>query len=214
MLSLVRQGGGGNVTVPHKAAAAAVLARLGDYPLGACNTFWGALDGLAGAETDSDGILAGLERLGPSAGPWGIIGTGGSARAALIAAKRAGVAVAVQSRSPGRADAFRADAAAAGVSAAALADCLVIINCTPLGMAEGDPLPLPPGDAPRAELALDLVYRKGETRWVAAMRKAGCRAADGREVLVEQGAAAFERWFPRHRAPREVMRAAVRSALG
>jgi shikimate dehydrogenase len=88
-----------------------------------------------------------------------------------------------------------------------------VINCTPLGLSRGDPVPVPPGDVPRAELALDLVYRKGETPWVHAMRAAGRRAADGREVLVEQGAGAFECWFPGRPAPREVMRAAVRAAL-
>jgi shikimate 5-dehydrogenase len=32
-------------------------------------------------------------------------------------------------------------------------------------------------------------------------------------MLVAQGAAAFERWFPGKRAPLEVMRAAVNAAL-
>jgi shikimate dehydrogenase len=214
MDSLVRQGGGGNITIPHKAVAAEVLSRRIGYPSQVCNTFWGQSDGLAGAETDSDGILAALARLDAPGGPWCIVGTGGSARAALLAAQRAGVAVAVRSRTPGNAEAFRASADLIGVPDASLADCSVILNCTPLGMAEGDPLPLAPSEAPKAGTALDLVYRRGETRWVAAMRKAGCRAADGRDVLVEQGAAAFEKWFPRHAAPREVMRAAVHAALG
>ena len=63
-------------------------------------------------------------------------------------------------------------------------------------------------------MALDLVYRRGETAWVRALRAAGRGAADGREVLLEQGAAAFECWFPGRQAPREVMRAALYSALG
>lgn len=214
MDSLARQGGGGNVTIPHKAAAAAILARRGGYSAEVCNTFWSEPDGLAGAETDSEGIAAALARLGVPAGSWCIIGTGGSARAALYAAERAGVAVAVQSRTPGRAAAFHASASALGVGPAVLAECTVIINCTPLGMAGADPLPLAPDQAPSARVALDLVYRRGETRWVHAMRKAGCRAADGRDALVEQGALAFERWFQRRPAPREVMRAAVRAALG
>ena len=64
-----------------------------------------------------------------------------------------------------------------------------------------------------AAAALDMVYRTGETRWVRAMRAAGCRAADGRGMLVAQGAAALELWFPEADAPTEIMRAAVDAAL-
>jgi len=212
METLARQGGGGNVTIPHKEAAADVLdparARSAVY-----NTFWGRDGRLEGAETDSDGILAALRRLGAPGGDWCLIGTGGSARAALAAAKRSGAAVAVRSRTPGRAEAFAAAARDAGVPLTESDACRVVINCTPLGLSQGDPVPVPLSDVPRAELALDLVYRKGETPWVHLMRAAGRRAADGREVLVEQGAVAFERWFPGRPAPREVMRAAVRVAL-
>ena len=38
------------------------------------------------------------------------------------------------------------------------------------------------------------MYAKGETPWVRALRARGIRAADGRAMLVAQGAASFERW--------------------
>jgi shikimate 5-dehydrogenase len=60
---------------------------------------------------------------------------------------------------------------------------------------------------------LDLVYRAGETRWVREARAAGRVAADGREMLIRQGAAAFERFFPGTAAPIDVMRGAVARAL-
>ena len=41
-----------------------------------------------------------------------------------------------------------------------------------------------------------MVYAAGETAWIRAMRSRVRRAADGRAMLVAQGAAAFERWFP------------------
>lgn len=212
METLARQGGGGNVTIPHKEAAAAVLDPTGARST-VYNTFWGRDGRLEGAETDSDGILAALQRLGAPGGDWCLIGTGGSARAALAAAKRSGAAVAVRSRTPGRAELFAAAARETGVPLTEPASCRVVINCTPLGLSQGDPDPVAPSEVPRAELALDLVYRKGETSWVRAMRAAGRRAADGRDVLVEQGAIAFECWFPGRSAPREVMRAAVQTAL-
>jgi shikimate dehydrogenase len=213
METLVRQGGGGNVTIPHKEAAAAVVASHTEYSAPVCNTFWSEDGKLTGAETDSMGILAALTRLEAPPGPWCLIGTGGSARAALRAAHRAGVGVAVRSRTPGRAEQFREEMAALGIPLAPLASCRVVINCTPLGLADADPLPIQSGEVPAAALALDLVYHRGETAWTGAMRKTGCVAADGREVLVEQGAAAFEKWFPKRAAPREIMRAAVRAAL-
>jgi len=64
-----------------------------------------------------------------------------------------------------------------------------------------------------ARAALDLVYAPGETRWVRALRAAGVTAHDGRELLVQQGIAAFVRFFPERQGPTEVMRAAVGRAL-
>ncbi|MGQ0703933.1 MAG: shikimate dehydrogenase family protein [Gemmatimonadales bacterium] len=214
MVTLARQGGGGNVTIPHKEAAAEALVALGGPPLAVCNTFWATNGALEGAETDSDGILAALAGLGAPSGAWCIIGTGGSARGALRAARRAGAPLAVVSRSPERAVRFEQAAKEAGVNLAAREACQVVINCTPLGMADGDPFPLGLDHIPRGAIVLDLVYRRGETAWVQALREAGITALDGRVVLVEQGAASFELWFPGVPAPREVMRAAVRAALG
>ena len=213
MEALARQGGGGNVTVPHKAAAAEALATLGGPALPVCNTFWAKDGTLTGAETDSDGILAALAALGGPSGDWCLIGTGGSARAALRAARRAGVRIAVWSRVAERGERFAALAREDGVALTAVEACQVVINCTPLGMADADSLPIALDRVPAGSLLLDLVYRRGETRWVRAAKEAGRVAADGRTVLLEQGAASFERWFPGWVAPREVMRAAVRAAL-
>jgi shikimate dehydrogenase len=89
----------------------------------------------------------------------------------------------------------------------------VAINATPLGLSESDPLPLETSRLRGLGAALDLVYAPGETRWIRILRAAGVRAHDGREMLVQQGAAAFTRFFPGADAPMEVMRAAVAHAL-
>jgi shikimate dehydrogenase len=214
MDSLVRQGGGGNVTIPHKASAAEALAALGGPVLPICNTFWANGAGIAGAETDSYGIQAALAELDVRGGDWVLIGAGGSARAALCAAKRAGARVAVRTRDPARQRALMDLAEQLGVEEARAESCRVFINCTPLGLGPSDPLPFDPSAVPEDGVALDLVYARGETSWVRSLRALGRQAADGRTVLVEQGAASFERWFEDQAAPREVMRAAVRAALG
>lgn len=212
--ALAAAGGGGNVTVPHKQAAARAVARLADraVQLDACNTFWG--DGAAvGDNTDVDGVLAALRAIDAPPGPWLVVGTGGSARAVVAAARECDTAVAVRSRSGERARRFVEWAAGLGVAAADAADCIVLINATPLGLRPGDPPPIPADTIPGAKAALDLVYARGETPWVRALRARGIRAADGRTMLVAQGAAAFERWFPGRRAPTDLMRAAVDAAL-
>ncbi len=220
MTSLARAGGGGNVTIPHKAAAARAAARPSAWvrAIDACNTFWGEGGGdapLFGDNTDIEGILAALERLRIPEGPWLLAGTGGSARAVAAAAQERGVALAVTSRDAVRAAEFTAWAKQSlGVQPAEPAQCRVLVNATPLGLGAGDADPIPAGMAPEAAVVLDLVYAPRETGWVQRARARGLAAADGREVLVRQGAAAFSRWFPGKQAPVEAMRAAVHAALG
>jgi shikimate dehydrogenase len=124
-----------------------------------------------------------------------------------------GVPVAAESRSADRQRRFEQWISARGVALAPPAECRVLINSTPLGLRAGDPLPIEPGRFPRAEVAFDMVYARGETSWVRAMRPTIRRAADGRAMLVAQGAAALECWYPSKHAPVEVMRAAVNAAL-
>ena len=212
---LAAAGGGGNITVPHKEAAAAGVGRILDTAreVGACNTFWTRDGEVVGDNTDVGGVLAAVDQLAPPQGPWLIAGTGGSARAALVAAGRRGVGVALRSRSPERARTLERWAGERGLRLAPAAECTVVLNATPLGLRPDDPLPVMPEDAPGARVALDMVYRPGETAWVRAMRGAGRRAADGRAMLVAQGAAALECWFPGADAPEEIMRAAVDATL-
>jgi shikimate dehydrogenase len=210
-----RAGGGGNVTVPHKELAARavdVCLELAET-VEACNTFWSEDGKIIGDNTDVPGLLDALHQLGLPAAPWFIAGTGGGARAAVVAAVQHGVPVAVRSRDPERQRRFEAWIAARGASLVEPSECGVLINSTPLGLDPGDPLPIEPDGFPRAEVAFDMVYAPGETSWVRAMRSRVRRSADGRAMLVAQGAAAFERWFPKKRAPVEVMRAAVDVAL-
>jgi len=213
---VAKGGGGGNATVPHKEVLAASLARPSARvrTLGSANTFWGEDGALAGESTDVDGVLESLHRLGAPATTWGIAGTGGSARAVIGAAAERGAKVAIVSRDPVRAEALGTWARSLGVSGAPLEACELLVNATPLGLGKDDPLPFAGVATPRATHALDLVYRAKGTPWVADALGRGLRAEDGRTMLVAQGAVALERWFPKVRAPREVMHAAVERALG
>lgn len=203
------------MTVPYKevAARAVDVCRDRAETVGASNTFWGESGRSVGDNTDVQGVLEALRQLDAPEAPWLIAGTGGAARAAAMAARERGVAVAVTSRDDGRRREFEQWMSSRGVALAPASECRVLINATPLGLKADDPLPIPPGVAPRAEVALDMVYQVGETAWIRDVRARMRRAADGRAMLVAQGAAAFECWFPGTRAPGEVMRAAINAAL-
>jgi shikimate dehydrogenase len=88
-----------------------------------------------------------------------------------------------------------------------LEESTLVINATPLGLS-GSEMPVDVGALPRDAAVMDLAYRPGLTPWTAAARDAGHRAADGLEMLIAQGAEAFERWFGRP-PDRDVMRAAL-----
>lgn len=207
-------GGGGSVTRPHKSRAAAAVARPTELvrALDACNTFWQEDGVVAGDNTDVPGIHHSVHVVG-GGGIWAVGGTGASARAVVEAASQAGVSVALHSRSEARQSAFAEWMASRAVHRAALDDAEILINATPLGWSDADPLPFGGKIPKRARAAIDLVYRPGETRWIRTMRARGLAATDGREMLLGQGTAAFERWFPTEQAPIEVMRAAVEQAL-
>lgn len=206
----------GNVTVPHKVTVAQLLIRLTPLAkeLGAVNTFWSDAGRLIGDNTDVPGLLDALDRV-DAVPPWVVAGTGGAARAVAAAAREKRVSLGVVSRDASRgrefvdwaralgADAFLDDGRTAGT----------VINATPLGLKREDALPFPDGRLDGAKAALDLVYAPGETRWVEACRRRRLRAADGRLMLVSQGARAFERFFPGTPAPWEIMAAAVNRAL-
>jgi shikimate dehydrogenase len=133
-----------------------------------------------------------------------------------VTAADRGATLFVRSRDASRAKAFATWASGIGVSTTVATGPIevdVAINATPLGLAGHDPLPVDVNHIPGVQRALDLVYAPGETRWVHALRERGIEARDGREMLVQQGAAAFERFFPGTDAPTEVMRAAVQRAL-
>jgi shikimate dehydrogenase len=220
---IARAGGGGNVTVPHKAVAAATVDRPSDAVVrtGACNAFWLEDGAVHGDNTDVAGVREAVRALlgrDPAGARVLLLGAGGAASAAVCALADAGAErIVVVNRTVERAEALAERFRGPGVriDVAGSADALagerfdVAINSTSLGLRPADPLPLDP-DAPGPDVgaALDLVYAAGETRWVHAMRARGLPAADGREMLVQQGAAAFRRWWGMD-PPLDVMRAAL-----
>lgn len=200
---------GANVTVPHKEAALAVA----DAPtaaaraIGAANTLTFTGDGRIEADnTDAPGLLAALPH--PARGATALVlGAGGSARAAAWALREAGAAaVAVHNRTRERADRLAADLGIRVAADPQPAD--IVVNCTTVGLHDGDAAPIDLATLDRYGTVVDLVYRDGGTALVRAARAHGHPTVDGLEILVHQGALSFERWTGRA-APLDVMRAAL-----
>jgi shikimate dehydrogenase len=107
------------VYVPHKEAAERCVARKTDLCIrvGACNTFWTEDGELVGDNTDVAAILACLTQLGADGEDWLLMGTGGAARAAAMAAADASARLHVLSRDAARARAFAEWAQSRGVRA-------------------------------------------------------------------------------------------------
>jgi shikimate dehydrogenase len=226
--SLARAGGGGNVTVPHKQVAARAVDVPSDRVVrtGACNAFWLADGRVHGDNTDVEGVDGAVRALlgrSPAGASVLLLGAGGAASAAVLALADAGAErIVIVNRTPERASelAERFRTPAVRIDTASSADDLrgerfdLAINCTSLGLKPGDPLPLDPhASTLQIDAALDLVYSPGETHWAHEMRVRGIPAADGKEMLIQQGAAAFRHWFGVD-APVDVMRATLREPSG
>jgi shikimate dehydrogenase len=200
--NLHRQGcHGANVTVPHKESARSLAAEQTERAraIGAANVLVRIERGWRADNTDGPGFLdwidsmeAAKQRLQRAL----VLGAGGSARAvvwALLEAGAARVRIAARTRekalrlardfgerveaSNGREDVFE--------------DAL-LVHCTPLGMQEGDPLPVPAEMLRRAGAVLDLVYPT--SLLVQEARRNGIAAENGLPLLVAQGARAFHLW--------------------
>lgn len=206
----------GNITIPHKVAAGGLIVRLSNRAaeLGAVNTFWSDDGRLHGDNTDVDGVFAAADAVAATS-PWLVFGTGGSARAVAVAARELGVPIHVHSRHVARAAEFVAWAGGIDVDARVDegAAAGTIVNTTPLGLTEEDPLPVPPERVAHTDAVIDMVYRPGETALCRLARGQQRRTTDGRIALVGQGAAAFRRFFPGSEPPIDIMAAAVASAL-
>jgi len=88
----------------------------------------------------------------------------------------------------------------------------LVVNATPVGMADGDPSPIPPGLVGAGQVVYDLVYgRVTPTALVRESSAAGALALDGLGMLVAQGAIAIDIWNAdsQLKAPRETMRQAA-----
>jgi len=85
----------------------------------------------------------------------------------------------------------------------------IIINATPLGLKEKDPLPFNTVHLRKEQIVCDLIYKK--TPLLEQAGNKGCVTLNGLGMLLWQGIFAFELWTGK-RPPVEVMRSALLNA--
>lgn len=202
---LALDGGGGNVTVPHKERVLPFLDRCSAAvaATGACNTFWARGGEVWGDNTDVEGFQGTWDSCvasRPGRPEALVLGAGGAARAILFALLDSGRAsrVLLWNRTHERASDlsrhFGDDRVETVVDCAGLTPD-VVVNATSAGLRErGVPIDLTTlGRIP--DRIIDLVYGSGPTPLCRAARDLGISAVDGREMLVRQAEAAYRRWF-------------------
>ena len=225
MVSIARSGGGGNITLPHKEKAAAIveIASEAVVQTGACNTFWGDERGrIHGDNTDVDGFRSALSFFIGSV-PSGIrvllLGGGGAARASLLGLVDEGAdEIVIFNRTPERARSMSRRIGGERTRVIPVLEEIegedfdLVINATRLGLEKNDASPVDLERLGCVGAAMDLVYGRHITPFVRAAEAMDIRATDGAEMLVRQGAASFERWWGIP-APVEAMRAAMEKSL-
>jgi shikimate dehydrogenase len=198
---------GASVTIPHKYSAAKIAAS--DDDVVAATRAANALkfgDTISCRNTDAKGFFEPIRDL--PTGSALVLGAGAAAETAVYVLKGQGWSVRVWNRSPQRLLEMAKRHAIVATEHPDATGCSLIVNATPVGLKEEG---LPPLDWQSVEeyvTVFDLAYSDGPTGFLQKARAMNFQIIDGREMLVEQGALAFEWWLGRA-APRDVMRTAV-----
>jgi shikimate dehydrogenase len=196
---------GVNITIPHKEKVMPMLDTIDEEAafIGAVNTIVSSDGQLSGYNTDGRGFMQSLSESGINVEDRNvlIIGAGGAARAIGYYLAHKAKALCIYGRTRERAERLAADLKKVAQNVSTLpavsgaADFKVIINATPLGLREDDPLPLDPVLLRKGQTVCDLIYR--DTRLLREAAKNGCTTVNGLGMLLWQGVFAFELWTGR-----------------
>ncbi|WP_426959817.1 shikimate dehydrogenase family protein [Muricoccus radiodurans] len=180
------------ITMPHKEAVIPLLDALGPTAArtGTVNTVRRRAEGgWEGEMFDGEGFRDGLERAGHAVRGARIlqVGCGAAGRAIAHALARAGAArLTLHDAAPGRAAILAASLEYPGLSAAAgdpdLRGHDIVVNATPLGLREGDPMPFDPAGLRPSQVVADVIPNPEVTPLIAAARAAGCATVTGRAM--------------------------------
>lgn len=196
---------GGNVTIPHKEAAFALVARRDGAAeaIRAVNTLWIEKGQVVGGNTDAYGFSANLDAVAPdwrNAAAATVLGAGGAARAVVWALRQAGIAeVRIVNRTPQRgreiAESLGASAHALDETEVLLPSSDILVNTTPLGMPGQPEMDVELALLPDSAIVADIVYVPLMTPLLRQAQGRGLKTVDGLGMLLHQAVDGFERWF-------------------
>ena len=217
---------GMNVTVPHKQRVIPWVKEMDPAAkaIGAVNTLVRTEDGFKGYNTDAGGLSRAMGEFGMTieGKDWILIGAGGAAKAAAyVLGSRDANTVVILNRDEYKArelaDETNRRFGREFVTAAALNDWRKLpdrewqaIQTTSVGMyPHGGQAPVEdPAFYRNISRAMDVIYTPARTRFALLVEEAGGQAAGGLDMLIFQGAEAFQRWNPGTVIPEEVIKKA------
>ena len=189
---------GALITMPHKVTTVGLLDEVTATVkvAGACNAVKRAEDGrLVGDMFDGAGFVRGVQRKGLSLQGARVLVVGSGGVGCAIAASLAGAGIAAISLfdvSSASADALgqrlkqnypRIDVKAGSNDPSGFD---LVVNATPMGMNEGDPLPMDVSRLTDNTFVGEVVMRSETTAFLAAAKARGCRVQVGSDMLFEQ----------------------------
>jgi shikimate dehydrogenase len=218
-----------NVTLPHKVDVIRLLDEIDPVAesLGAVNTIVNEAGYLKGYNTDAAGFLKTLqaEKIQPQNKNIVLLGAGGAARAIAFILADKGANLTILNRHPESAQdiagrifqLFRKKTGVLELNLENLKNAIfesdILVNATSVGMSPHiDESPVPERLLKAELVVFDIIYNPTPTRLLAESEKRGAKNISGLEMLVRQGAVAFELWTGR-KAPVPIMREAAASAL-
>ncbi len=188
---------GALVTMPHKVATLALVAEATPAAqiAGACNALLKRADGSwLGDQFDGAGFVRGVERKGRAiGGTRAIVSGAGGVGSAIAASLAAGGAAELMlfDRDPRAAEALRErllahyPALAVGIGSNDPAGFDLVVNATPLGMRDDDPLPFDVTRIAPSAFVGEVVMKSEVTPLLRAARARGCATQPGTDMLFE-----------------------------
>lgn len=217
-----------NVTIPYKEKVISFLDVISAEAklIAAVNTIKVSEAKLEGFNTDGEGFLRDISEVfdfNPTGKAIAILGAGGAAKS---------VSVYLAKTTPKKIAIYDVDKiklkgclghlndcckavefiAAGSIEELGIEESDLLVNATPIGMKETDPLLVDKKFMRKGLLVYDLIYHVQETKLIRAAREKGCLATNGLGMLLAQGELSFKIWTGRN-PPREIMRQALLAAL-
>ncbi|MDD4875678.1 MAG: shikimate dehydrogenase [Dehalococcoidales bacterium] len=220
-----------NVTIPHKVTVMKYLDKIDSVAekIGAVNTIVNGNDVLTGYNTDASGFLQALLDRGidPAGKKVVILGAGGASRAISFILAERGAYLTIFNRAV---NFKRVKDLADRISQIStseiqalelnrenlervLDDADILVNATSVGMSPDiNETPVAYGLLKSGLVVFDIIYNPVKTRLIKEAEMAGAITINGIDMLVWQGALAFEKWTEQ-KAPVNLMKIEVTKAL-